>query len=126
MPFDRVEDAIQDIRDGRMVIVADDEDRENEGDLVCAAARITPEIVNFMATHGRGMICVPLMAERTDALNLPPMAEQNQDARGTASERAQATQAAIATALITAAERIEGLAKKLGQTGESGPSVAQG
>jgi 3,4-dihydroxy 2-butanone 4-phosphate synthase/GTP cyclohydrolase II len=84
MPFDRVEDAIQDIRDGRMVIVADDEDRENEGDLVCAAARITPEIVNFMATHGRGMICVPLTAERTDALNLPPMAEQNQDARGTA------------------------------------------
>src|SRR5262249_16526318 len=84
MPFDRIEDAIQDIRDGRMVIVADDEDRENEGDLVCAAARITPEIVNFMAMHGRGLICVPLTAERTDALGLNPMTEQNQDYMGTA------------------------------------------
>jgi 3,4-dihydroxy 2-butanone 4-phosphate synthase / GTP cyclohydrolase II len=52
MSFDRVEDAIQDIRDGKMVIVADDEDRENEGDLVCAAEKITPEIINFMATEG--------------------------------------------------------------------------
>jgi 3,4-dihydroxy 2-butanone 4-phosphate synthase / GTP cyclohydrolase II len=84
MPFDRVEDAIEDIRAGRMVIVADDEDRENEGDLVCAAAKVTPEIVNFMALHARGLICVPLTAERTDALNLPPMAEQNQDYLGTA------------------------------------------
>src|SRR5690606_10497465 len=53
MPFDTVEDAIRDIRDGKLVIVADDEDRENEGDLVCAASKITPELVNFMATHGR-------------------------------------------------------------------------
>jgi 3,4-dihydroxy 2-butanone 4-phosphate synthase / GTP cyclohydrolase II len=52
MQFDRVEDAIEDIRAGKMVIVADDEDRENEGDLVCAAACVTPEIINFMATHG--------------------------------------------------------------------------
>jgi 3,4-dihydroxy 2-butanone 4-phosphate synthase/GTP cyclohydrolase II len=53
MPFDRVEDAIEDIRQGRMIIVADDEDRENEGDLVCAASLVTPEIINFMITHGR-------------------------------------------------------------------------
>jgi 3,4-dihydroxy 2-butanone 4-phosphate synthase / GTP cyclohydrolase II len=84
MAFDRVEDAIQDIRDGRMVIVADDEDRENEGDLVSAAARITPDVVNFMAAHGRGLICVALTAERADALDLPPMAEHNEDAMRTA------------------------------------------
>ena len=84
MPFDSVESAIQDIREGRMVIVADDEDRENEGDLVCAAAKITPEIVNFMATHGRGLICVALTPERADALALPPMVEHNTDPQGTA------------------------------------------
>jgi riboflavin synthase alpha subunit len=75
--FDRVEDAIADIRAGRLVIVADDEDRENEGDLVCAAACITPELVNFMATHGRGLICVALTEERAEALDLTPMTERN-------------------------------------------------
>jgi len=84
MAFDRVEDAIQDIRDGKMVIVADDEDRENEGDLVCAASAVTPEIINFMATHGRGLICVALTAERADALDLRPMSEFNTEALGTA------------------------------------------
>ncbi|HUF51707.1 MAG TPA: bifunctional 3,4-dihydroxy-2-butanone-4-phosphate synthase/GTP cyclohydrolase II [Longimicrobiales bacterium] len=84
MAFDRVEDAIQDIREGRLVIVADDEDRENEGDLVCAAACITPALVNFMATHGRGLICVALTQERADALELPHMTERNADAMGTA------------------------------------------
>ncbi len=84
MPFDRVEDAIQDIRDGKLVIVADDEDRENEGDLVCAASAITPELVNFMAVEGRGLICVTLTPERADALDLPPMTERNTDPHGTA------------------------------------------
>ena len=84
MKFSRVEDAIQDIRDGRLVIVADDENRENEGDLVCAASLITPELVNFMAMHGRGLICVALSPERADALGLPLMTEQNQEALGTA------------------------------------------
>lgn len=84
MAFDSVEQAIQDIRDGRMVIVADDEDRENEGDLVCAAEAITPEIVNFMARHGRGLICVGVTRERADELDLPPMTDQNTDPRGTA------------------------------------------
>ncbi|HEV2147301.1 MAG TPA: bifunctional 3,4-dihydroxy-2-butanone-4-phosphate synthase/GTP cyclohydrolase II [Longimicrobiaceae bacterium] len=84
MPFDRVEDAIQDIRDGRMVIVADDEDRENEGDLVCAASAVTPEIINFMAVHGRGLICLALTPERADALDLRPMSELNTEAQGTA------------------------------------------
>jgi 3,4-dihydroxy 2-butanone 4-phosphate synthase / GTP cyclohydrolase II len=84
MPFDRVEDAIQDIRDGKLVIVADDEDRENEGDLVAAAARITPDLVNFMTMHGRGLICVALTRERADALNLPLMTDDSTDPQGTA------------------------------------------
>lgn len=82
--FDRVEDAIQDIRNGKMVIVADDENRENEGDLVCAATSATPEAVNFMTRHGRGLICVALTRERADQLDLAPMTERNTDPHGTA------------------------------------------
>jgi 3,4-dihydroxy 2-butanone 4-phosphate synthase/GTP cyclohydrolase II len=83
-PFDRVEDAIDDVRRGRMIIVADDEDRENEGDLVCAAEAVTPEVVNFMATHARGLICVALTEERADELDLPLVTDQNTDPQGTA------------------------------------------
>jgi len=84
MPFDRVEDAIEDIRQGKLVIVADDEDRENEGDLVCAAAKITPDLVNFMATHGRGLICVAVTPERAAELDLKPMTDENSAPFGTA------------------------------------------
>ncbi|MGH7501511.1 MAG: bifunctional 3,4-dihydroxy-2-butanone-4-phosphate synthase/GTP cyclohydrolase II [Longimicrobiales bacterium] len=84
MAFDRVEDAIEDIRQGRLVIVADDEDRENEGDLVGAAAKVTPAMINTMIRYGRGLICVPLTTERTEVLGLGPMTEQNQDYMGTA------------------------------------------
>jgi len=84
MPFDSIEEAIRDIREGRMIIVADDEDRENEGDLVCAAAEITAEHVNFMAKHGRGLICVALTRERADDLDLPLMTDQNTDPNRTA------------------------------------------
>jgi 3,4-dihydroxy 2-butanone 4-phosphate synthase / GTP cyclohydrolase II len=84
MPFDKIEDAIEDIRQGRMIIVADDEDRENEGDLVCAASEVTSEHVNFMALHGRGLICVTLTRERADALDLPLMTDQNTDPNKTA------------------------------------------
>lgn len=83
MPFDRVEDAIEDIRQGRMIIVADDEDRENEGDLVCAASMVTPEIINFMITHGRGLVCVALTAERADELDLRPMSDINTESHQT-------------------------------------------
>ncbi|HUG39108.1 MAG TPA: bifunctional 3,4-dihydroxy-2-butanone-4-phosphate synthase/GTP cyclohydrolase II, partial [Longimicrobiales bacterium] len=82
--FDTVEDAIREIRNGRVVIVADDEDRENEGDLVCAAAQITPEIINFMATYGRGLICTALTQTRADQLGLPLMTERNDEAYRTA------------------------------------------
>jgi 3,4-dihydroxy 2-butanone 4-phosphate synthase/GTP cyclohydrolase II len=84
MPFDRIEDAIADIRAGRMVIVADDEDRENEGDLVCAGSAVTPEIINFMAREGRGLICLAITAERADELDLRPMSENNTEALSTA------------------------------------------
>src|SRR5687767_11413947 len=84
MPFDRVEDAIEDIRQGRMVIVADDEDRENEGDLVCAASLVTPEMINFMITNGRGLVCLALTSERADELQLRPMSDVNTESQGTA------------------------------------------
>ena len=75
--FDAIEDAIADIRAGKLVIVVDDEDRENEGDFIGAAQTITPELVNFMATIGRGLICVPMTAERTNALELDMMVQRN-------------------------------------------------
>ena len=84
MSLGTVAQAIADIRAGKLVIVADDEDRENEGDLVGAADQVTPEMINFMATHGRGLICLTLMPERCQALGLPPMAEQNTEAHETA------------------------------------------
>ena len=84
MAFGTVEQAIADIRAGKLVIVADDEQRENEGDLVGAAELITPETVNFMATHGRGLICLTLMPERCQALGLPQMTEANTEAHETA------------------------------------------
>ncbi len=75
--LDSIEDAIEAIRNGKVIIVVDDEDRENEGDFICAAEKITPEIVNFMATHGRGLICTPLTEKRCRELNLRPMVEYN-------------------------------------------------
>ena len=79
-----VEEAVADIRAGRIVIVVDDEDRENEGDFVCAAERVTPEIITFMATHGRGLICTPIEEERADELDLPMMVSTNTDIHETA------------------------------------------
>jgi 3,4-dihydroxy 2-butanone 4-phosphate synthase/GTP cyclohydrolase II len=75
--FARIEEAVQDIRDGKIVIVVDDEDRENEGDLTMAAEKVTPRAINFMATHGRGLICLPIMGERLDQLRLPAMVPEN-------------------------------------------------
>jgi len=83
-PFAPVEDAIAAIRDGRIVIVVDDEDRENEGDFTIAAERVTPEIVNFMVTHGRGLVCLAMMPERLDALEIPLSVSVNSSMRETA------------------------------------------
>jgi len=84
MPFASIEDAAADIRDGRMIIIVDDEDRENEGDLVCAAEKVTPDIINFMATHARGLICMPLTEERCDELHLTMQVADNTSFLGTA------------------------------------------
>ena len=82
--LDKVEDAIEDIKAGKMVIIVDDEDRENEGDLVFAGEKSSPELVNFMAKHGRGLICTTLTPERAEALQLPLMADSNTCPFGTA------------------------------------------
>jgi 3,4-dihydroxy 2-butanone 4-phosphate synthase/GTP cyclohydrolase II len=82
--FGTVEQAVEDLRNGKIVIVADDEDRENEGDLVCAAELVTPETINFMTLHGRGLICLALTPERCDQLGLPQMTERNTEDLGTA------------------------------------------
>ncbi|HEY0080899.1 MAG TPA: 3,4-dihydroxy-2-butanone-4-phosphate synthase [Pyrinomonadaceae bacterium] len=84
MPFASIEEAAADIREGRMIIVVDDEDRENEGDLACAAEKVTPEIINFMATHARGLICMPLTEERCDELQLTMQVADNTSYLGTA------------------------------------------
>jgi 3,4-dihydroxy 2-butanone 4-phosphate synthase/GTP cyclohydrolase II len=82
--FATIDEAVADIRDGRMIIIVDDEDRENEGDLVCAAEKVTPEIINFMARHARGLICLPLTEERCDDLHLTTQVADNTSFLGTA------------------------------------------
>ena len=82
--LDRIEDAIEDIRNGKIIIVVDDENRENEGDFVGAAEMVTPEMINFMAKEGRGLICTPITEERCQELDLYPMASNNTDPMGTA------------------------------------------
>ena len=76
-PITRIEDALEDLRQGKMIIVVDDEDRENEGDLTVAAEKVTPEAINFMATHGRGLVCLSMTPERLDELEVPLMVSQN-------------------------------------------------
>ena len=76
-PFAPIEDAVEAIRAGRMIIVVDDEDRENEGDLTIAAEKVTPEVINFMARYGRGLICLPMTGERLDELEIPMMVNRN-------------------------------------------------
>ena len=84
MTFGTIEQAIEDLKNGKIVIVADDEDRENEGDLVCAAELVTPETINFMTLHGRGLICLALTGDRCDQLGLPQMTERNTEDQSTA------------------------------------------
>ena len=82
--LDNISEAINDIKNGKVIIVVDDENRENEGDFVCAADAVTPEIVNFMAKHGRGLICTPITEKRSKKLNLFPMVTNNTDPMDTA------------------------------------------
>lgn len=82
--FAPIEEAIEDIRQGKIVIVVDDEDRENEGDFIAAAEKVTPEMVNFIVKHGRGLLCAPITKDRAEELELPPMVERNTEKHGTA------------------------------------------
>lgn len=82
--FHRIEEALEDLRQGKAVIVVDDEDRENEGDFVCLAEAATPEMINFMATYGRGLICAPITLQTAQRLHLQPMVANNTDKHGTA------------------------------------------
>jgi 3,4-dihydroxy 2-butanone 4-phosphate synthase / GTP cyclohydrolase II len=83
-PFAPIEEAVEAIRQGRMIIVVDDEDRENEGDLTIAAEKVTPDVINFMARQGRGLICMPMTGERLDQLEIPLMVEKNTTSFNTA------------------------------------------
>lgn len=84
MNFNTIEEAIEDIKEGKIIVVVDDEDRENEGDLIMAADKVTPEAINFMAMYGRGLICMPIHGERLDNLAIGAMVANNTDAHGTA------------------------------------------
>jgi 3,4-dihydroxy 2-butanone 4-phosphate synthase/GTP cyclohydrolase II len=103
-PFVDVPAALEEIRAGRMLIVVDDEDRENEGDLTLAAEFVTPEAINFMARYGRGLICLTLTEERADHLNLPPMTQQNSSRFGTAFTETIEAREGVTTG-ISAADR---------------------
>jgi len=82
--FNTVEEAIEDIKEGKMIIVVDDEDRENEGDLLMAGDKVTPEAINFMAKYARGLICMPVSEDRLKKLNIPQMVDENTDNHETA------------------------------------------
>jgi len=103
-PFATVEDAVEEIRQGRMVVLVDDEDRENEGDLAMAAEKITPDAINFMAKYGRGLICMPLTEERCDELHLPLMSPINTSVHGTAFTEAVDARVGVTTG-ISASDR---------------------
>jgi len=111
MMFNTIEEAIEAIKNGEMIIVVDDEDRENEGDLIVAAEHATPEAINFMATYGRGLICLPMEAKRADDLNFKPMVSDNTDAFHTAFT--DSIDAANVTTGISAHERSMTILKTL-------------
>src|SRR3981189_3911628 len=102
--FATVEEAVEEIRQGRMVVLVDDEDRENEGDLAMAAAKITPDAIHFMAKYGRGLICMPLTEERCDELHLPLMSPINTSVHGTAFTEAVDARVGVTTG-ISASDR---------------------
>ena len=104
MPLSTIEEAVSDVRDGKMIIIVDDEDRENEGDLVCAAEKVTPEIINFMAVHGRGVICLPMTEQRCNELQLFPQTTENTSSMGTAFTTSIEARVGVTTG-ISAADR---------------------
>lgn len=129
-----IEDIVCAVRDGKLVVLVDDENRENEGDLVIAAEKITPEIINFMITHGKGLLCMPMSAERAAELHFPPMVERNEDDFGTAfAISCDATDKHGVTTGISASDRAitiklgakEGTADDFHRPGHVFPLIAQ-
>ncbi len=112
--FSTIEAAIEDLKNGKMVVVVDDEDRENEGDLLVAAEFATPEVINFMATHGRGLICLPMEAKRAQALGFQPMVQDNTDTYHTAFT--ESIDSVESTTGISAHERSRSILKTLEAT----------
>lgn len=125
--------AIEAVARGELVVVVDDEDRENEGDLIMAADLVTPQSINFMITHGRGLVCLSLTPERAHALNLPPMVEANEDHMGTAfTISIDGTRSRGVTTGISASERattiglaVSGSATDLQRPGHVFPLIAK-
>lgn len=109
--FNTIEEAIEDIKEGRMIVVIDDEDRENEGDLLMAAEKVTPEAINFMSKYGRGLICTPIVGERLNELNIHQMVDKNTDNHQTAFT--VSIDAAQTTTGISAYERAATIQKML-------------
>ena len=124
-PIKRVEAAIADIRAGKMVILVDDEDRENEGDLTMAASQVTPEAINFMATHGRGLICLTMTEARVDALGLPMMATHNKSPYETAFTVSIEAREGVSTG-ISAADRAHTIKVAIDETKGHGDIVVPG
>jgi len=118
MPIQRIEQALEDFRAGKMIILVDDEDRENEGDLAIAAERVTPEAINFMARHGRGLICLAMTEERCDYLRLPPMVQDNTSAYQTAFTVSIEARRGVSTG-ISAADRATTIRTAIAE--EAGP-----
>src|ERR1700678_3499072 len=104
MPFASIPEAIEDFQAGRMLVIVDDEDRENEGDITIAAEMVTPDIINFMARHARGLICLSLSPDICDALQLPPMSSRNNSRFGTAFTESVEAAEGVTTG-ISAADR---------------------
>ena len=104
MPVSKIEDLLEDIQQGKMIILVDDEDRENEGDLTMAAEKVTAEAINFMATHGRGLICLSLEPDKVDQIGLPPMVSDNTSSFGTAFTVSIEARSGVTTG-ISAADR---------------------
>ncbi|SDI94217.1 3,4-dihydroxy 2-butanone 4-phosphate synthase / GTP cyclohydrolase II [Ferrimonas sediminum] len=119
MALNSIEEIIDDIRQGKMVILMDDEDRENEGDLIMAAEAVTPEAINFMAKYGRGLICMPMSGERCDRLGLPPMVSRHTEQYGTAFTVSIEAAEGVTTG-ISAADRAVTVLTAVGK--DAGPS----
>ncbi|MCD4828347.1 MAG: bifunctional 3,4-dihydroxy-2-butanone-4-phosphate synthase/GTP cyclohydrolase II [Candidatus Cloacimonetes bacterium] len=123
--FCTVEQAVEDIREGRFVLVVDDEDRENEGDLICAAAKITPEMVNFLIREARGLLCAPMMSKRGKALDLPLMTERNTEKHGTKFTLSVDARANTTTG-ISASDRCQTLLRLADSAAKAGDFVRPG